>query len=96
LHSIFSFAKILGFDFSALQRKVQPSPLVMISGVWGHVPNKHQGEISGMKFLSGRHLLRKDALLASIVPNISLRNISITDFLCSIQDNLAFSITCKE
>lgn len=48
------------------------------------------------KFLSGRHLLRKDALLASIVPNISLGNISITDFLCSIQDNLAFSITCKE
>jgi len=37
----------------------------MILGVWGHITNKQQAGITGTKFLPGRHLLRKDALLAS-------------------------------
>ena len=72
MHSIFYFGKILGFNFSAFQRNVQPSPQVLISGVWGHVTNKHQAGITGTKFLPGRHLLRKDALLASSFENLYL------------------------
>jgi len=41
----------------------------MILGVWGHITNKQQAGITGTKFLPGRHLLRKDALLAVVVPN---------------------------
>jgi hypothetical protein len=65
LHSIFYFGKILTFDFSAFQRNAQPLPAAMILGVWGHITNKQQAGITGTKFLPGRHLLRKDALLAS-------------------------------
>ena len=39
------------FVFSAFQRNAQPSPQVMISGVWGHVTNKHLAEIPGTGFL---------------------------------------------
>ena len=67
MHSIFYFCKILGFNFLAFQRNAQPSLQVMISGVWGHVTNKHQTGITGTKFLPGRHLLRKDALLANLL-----------------------------
>jgi len=70
--AFFYFGKILGFNFSAFQRNVQPSPQVMISGVWGHVTNKHQAGITGTKFLPGRHLLRKNALLASSFENLYL------------------------
>lgn len=34
LHSIFYFAKILGFNFSVFQRNAQSSQQVMISGGW--------------------------------------------------------------
>ncbi len=37
--------------FSAFQRNAQPSPQVMISGVWGRVTNKHLAEIPGTGFL---------------------------------------------
>ena len=39
------------FQFSAFQRNAQPSPQVMISGVWGYVTNKHLAEIPGTGFL---------------------------------------------
>ena len=47
LHSIFYFAKILGFNFSVFQRNAQPSQQVMISGVWGYVTNKRLRRFSG-------------------------------------------------
>ena len=49
--AFFYFGKILGFNFSAFQRNVQPSPQVMISGVWGHVTNKHLAGIPETGFL---------------------------------------------
>jgi len=57
------------FPFSAFQRNAQPSPQVMISGVWGHVTNKHFGRNTGNGFLPKYAILRKIALLAGITPN---------------------------
>ena len=62
--AFFYFGKILGFDFSAFQRNAQPSPQVMISGVWGYVTNKHFGRNTGNGFLPKYAILRKIALLA--------------------------------
>lgn len=49
--------------FSVFQRNAQLLPMVMISGVWGHVTNKHYAEIRLRNFCVWV-LLRKDALLA--------------------------------
>ena len=43
--------KISNMSFSVFQRNAQPSPKVMISGVWGHVTNKHLAGIPGTEIL---------------------------------------------
>ena len=57
---------------SAFQRNAQPSPQVMISGVWGYVTNKHFGRNTGNGFLPKYAILRKIALLASSFENLYL------------------------
>jgi hypothetical protein len=66
LHSIFYFGKILGFNFLAFQQNAQLSPQDDFRGL-GTCRQQAPAGITEMKFLSGRHLLRKDALLASNV-----------------------------
>lgn len=45
----------------------------MISGVWGHVTNKHFGRNTGNGFLPKYAILRKIALLAGSFENLCLR-----------------------